>query len=231
MDEKEHPSGGDDGLLLFAQRASQAHAPAPSLTMLAIDDTLRGVLWCVLRISHELETVAPRILGVEVARVRNIVVPDDSRSGCSDAVGERIQGVAGNAQRRMCLAGRHERWLDADVQLLLTKSEPDAAARLERRRLLDLDETQNVAEVAPGRRLAARRRRQLDMIDPADAHAAQRSSSLTQIPGAGVHLRMPSREATRCYAGTTALLVLSARAAEGDRTPRTPSARIATPAR
>ena len=61
-------------------------------------------------------------------------------------------------------AGR-ELLLDADVQLLRSDPEPDAAAGAQRLGLLDLLEAEQPAEEAARLGLAAGRRGQLDVID------------------------------------------------------------------
>ena len=65
----------------------------------------------------------------------------------------------------MRLARRREVLLDADVQLLSAEPKPDAAARRQRRRLLDLCETEELSEEVAGGGLAAGRGGELDVID------------------------------------------------------------------
>jgi hypothetical protein len=63
------------------------------------------------------------------------------------------------------LASGCERNLDADMELApITECEPDAASRAQRLRLLELFEAQQLAEEAPRFRLAAGRRRELDVV-------------------------------------------------------------------
>ena len=66
----------------------------------------------------------------------------------------------------MGLARGSEAVLDADVQLLGADLEPDAAARPERLRLLQLLEPEQAAEEAARRLLAAGRRGELNVVDP-----------------------------------------------------------------
>jgi hypothetical protein len=65
----------------------------------------------------------------------------------------------------VCLPRRRKRLLDADVELIAARErEPDAAARTERLRLLELLEAEQVTEEAARLRLAARRGRELDVV-------------------------------------------------------------------
>ncbi|HJQ73397.1 MAG TPA: hypothetical protein VJ814_00825 [Gaiellaceae bacterium] len=65
----------------------------------------------------------------------------------------------------MRLPCRNERLLDADVELAAVRErEPRAAARAQRVRLLELLQAEQVAEEASRLRLAARRRRELDVV-------------------------------------------------------------------
>jgi hypothetical protein len=65
----------------------------------------------------------------------------------------------------VCLPRRRKRLLDADVELIVARErEPDAAARTERLRLLELLEAEQVTEEAARLRLAARRGRELDVV-------------------------------------------------------------------
>jgi hypothetical protein len=66
----------------------------------------------------------------------------------------------------MCLAGRRERFLDADVQLAsaTAEREPGSAASAQWLRLLDLLQAEQVAEEAPRLGLAAGRRGELDVV-------------------------------------------------------------------
>jgi hypothetical protein len=65
----------------------------------------------------------------------------------------------------MRLPRRRERLLDADMKLSAARQgEPDAAARAQRLRLLDLLQPQQLAEEAPRLGLAAGRRRELDVV-------------------------------------------------------------------
>jgi len=74
----------------------------------------------------------------------------------------------GDAERRMGLRCGRERLGHADVELLVTDAKPRAAAGGEQRRLLDLLQPQELAVEDPGIVLAARRRRDLDVVEPDD---------------------------------------------------------------
>ena len=69
----------------------------------------------------------------------------------------------------MGLRRRSERLLDADVQLAAAEREPAASAHGEQRRLLDLGQSEQLAVERAGRVLAARRRRDLDVVESGDA--------------------------------------------------------------
>jgi len=71
----------------------------------------------------------------------------------------------------VCLTGRAEPLLDADVELLLAGTEPDAAARPQRLRLRDLFEAEQPSVERPRLLLAPARRRDLDVVDPDDRRA------------------------------------------------------------
>jgi hypothetical protein len=65
----------------------------------------------------------------------------------------------------MRLPGRRERLRHADVQLAaVAEREPGAAASAQGLRLFDLFQTQQIAEEAARLRLAAGRRRDLDVV-------------------------------------------------------------------
>jgi hypothetical protein len=65
----------------------------------------------------------------------------------------------------MRLSRRRERFLDADMELsAAVEREPDAAARAQWLGLLDLLQRQQLAEEAPRLVLAARWRRELDVV-------------------------------------------------------------------
>jgi hypothetical protein len=71
----------------------------------------------------------------------------------------------GQAERGVGFARRRERLFDADVELAAAfEREPDAAARAQRLGLLELLEAEQVAEEATRLWLAARRRRDLDVV-------------------------------------------------------------------
>ena len=66
----------------------------------------------------------------------------------------------------MRLAGRGERLLHADVQLLAAEREPDAAARPQYLWLLELGQAKQVAVEQPGARLATLWRGNLHVVEP-----------------------------------------------------------------
>src|SRR3954451_16147725 len=78
----------------------------------------------------ELEPVAERVGGVEALRAGNRLVPLDGDALAGEPRGERVE--VGGDEARMGLPRRHERLLDADVQLLRPRTEPAAAAARER---------------------------------------------------------------------------------------------------
>lgn len=112
---------------------------------------------------EELEPVAEGIRRVEASAFRQLVVPRD----LADPVCERGQLLGrGEPERRMGLARRSELVLDAEVELLRSEAEPDAAARRERLGLGDLLEPADLSEESPRLGFAPRRDRELDMVDP-----------------------------------------------------------------
>ena len=121
----------------------------------------------------ELEAVAERVGGEEALRARERVVVDDRHPGVVEARGELVE--LGDDEARMRLACRSERILDTDVQLLVARAEPAAAARGERLRLRELFESEELAVEGAGFLLTARRRGDLHVVDAGDRHR-QRST-------------------------------------------------------
>ena len=89
----------------------------------------------------ELEAVAPGVTDVKPALARNLglVGPRNGHALGLERGGQRLERVGRlDEQRRMGLAGRAERILDADVQLTVAEREPASPANGEQQRLLDL---------------------------------------------------------------------------------------------
>src|SRR4051794_1468009 len=83
----------------------------------------------------------------------------------------------------MRLRRRGELVLDPDVELPpVGQREPRAAARRERRRLLDLLQPEQLAEERARRRLAAGRRGDLHMVEADDPHASRSSIERVATP-------------------------------------------------
>ena len=72
--------------------------------------------------------------------------------------------------------------LHPDVQLLGADREPDAAARAQGGRLLELPEAEQAAEEASRRLLAARRSRKLDVVESEDVHRFRKSEGRARRP-------------------------------------------------
>jgi len=81
-------------------------------------------------------------------------------------------------ERRVSLAGRGERFLDAEVELHSARAEPAAAPGGDVRRLGDLIEAEDLAVEADRLGLPAGWHGQLDMVEPEEPHGA----SLTTRP-------------------------------------------------
>jgi hypothetical protein len=113
----------------------------------------------------QLETVFPRVGRVEAADAWERVVPVDALSCGFQAARELVQLRRRDAESRVRLARGRERFLDADVQLAISRErEPDSAAGPQRLRLLELLEAEQVAEEPARLSFAARRRRELDVV-------------------------------------------------------------------
>ena len=122
--------------------------------------------------NEELEAVSEWVDGVEATDPRKLVGPLDWVACVGEAGGEGVERVGGGVQGGVGLAGRDEGVLDADVQRLAAAGEPDAAAGLERGRLLELGQTEEVAVEGSGGGLATRRGGDLDMVEAGDRHRA-----------------------------------------------------------
>jgi len=115
--------------------------------------------------SQQLQPVAPRISGVEAADAGKRVVPLDVLAGGLEPRRELLELFRRDAKRRMRFPRRRERLLDADMELAAAaEREPDAAARAQRRGLLQLLQAEQAAEEPPRLGLAARRRCELHVV-------------------------------------------------------------------
>jgi hypothetical protein len=75
---------------------------------------------------HELQPVAPRVLGEEPCRVLDLVVVEGRDANSIQPRLERLdRGLVVQPERRMGLLGRPEVLLDADVDLLSAALEPE----------------------------------------------------------------------------------------------------------
>ena len=114
---------------------------------------------------EQLDPVAPRISAVEAADAREGLVPFDALLRGFEPVRELVELDGGKAEGRMRLTRGREGLLDADVELpAAVESEPDAASRAQRLRLLELLQTEQFAEVTARLGLAAGRRCDLDVV-------------------------------------------------------------------
>jgi len=116
----------------------------------------------------EFEAVAERIGDVGSVDARERLVGEDLDALASQAVCEGGEIV--DHEARVGLAGRGERLLDADVQLLTAGPEPAAAPGGERLGLRELLEPEEAAVERPRLGFAVPRRGDLDMVDPEDRH-------------------------------------------------------------
>src|SRR5262245_62355199 len=111
----------------------------------------------------ELDPVAPRIGRVEAANARQRRIPLDRHAGRLEPRGERVE--VAHREGRVRLGGGPVPLLDSDVELLAAEGKPDAAAAVERLRLRQLPQAEELAEEAARLRLAARRGRNLDVVE------------------------------------------------------------------
>jgi len=115
---------------------------------------------------EELEPVPPRIVGVEPAHARQLVLPS-SLDACRLEPGRELVDVL-DAQCGMGLSRRLELRLDPDVQLVRPDLEPRAATRGQRLGLRQLAQSEQLAEETPSLWLAPGGRRNLDVVEPFD---------------------------------------------------------------
>src|SRR5450631_3757546 len=114
---------------------------------------------------EEFQPVSMRVLAVETAHPREIVVEVD-RSACGAQPGGPGVHVM-DEQARMSLAGRAEAVLHPEMQLDAVAAEPAATAGCERGRLGDFLEAQHTAIEVAKRVLTADRAGQLHVMDHA----------------------------------------------------------------
>jgi hypothetical protein len=114
---------------------------------------------------EKLDAVAPGVLGVEAALARERLVPGNRNAGGLEALGQVIQLRSREPQGWVRLARWREPALDADVELLGAQREPSASASPEHLRLLELRQADQLAEEAPGGRLATGRSGDLNVIE------------------------------------------------------------------
>ena len=105
---------------------------------------------------------------------------DDRYPGVVEARGELVE--LGDDEARMCLACGRERILDTDVQLLVARAEPAAAAGGERLRLRQLFEPEELAVERASFLLAARRCGYLHVVEAGDRHP--RRSTIARVSAA-----------------------------------------------
>ena len=118
------------------------------------------------RPGKELKAVAPRVSAEEPPHARQLLVPLDrhpslvqSGSDCA-----KLFGI-GKAKRRMRLPSRCERLLNADVELMVTDSEPDTTSPLQARGLLQLVQPEQPPIEGSGLRLASLWCRELYVVE------------------------------------------------------------------
>jgi lipopolysaccharide/colanic/teichoic acid biosynthesis glycosyltransferase len=119
----------------------------------------------------QLEPVAERVVdeqAVDAADTR-VVCALDARVAQAGTDGREIV----RDEPRMRLPRRHERILDAEVQLLVAGAEPDAAAGADRLGLRHLLEAEQRTVEAAGRVLRPRWDGDLDVVEAEDAHCAK----------------------------------------------------------
>ncbi len=112
---------------------------------------------------NKFEPVSPRILRVEPARVRKVVILDDLYTPVRQRLAQFVQ--IENRKGRVRFLGCLKIPFDADVHLLRAALEPTTSARSQDRRLLDLFHTQDRAIEISRCRFASLGRRDLNVID------------------------------------------------------------------
>jgi lipopolysaccharide/colanic/teichoic acid biosynthesis glycosyltransferase len=117
---------------------------------------------------------------VEAFRAWDRFVPRDVDPRSAQAGGEGVD--VGDDEAGVRFAGRGERLLDSDVQLLGAGSEPAAAARGERLWLDELLQPEQPAVERTRLRFAAGRRRDLHVVDSGDRHLPR--STIAQVAAA-----------------------------------------------
>lgn len=131
--------------------------------------------------SEYLNSVAPRIGRVQPTNTWKGAVPLHRLAGVGKPARKGIDIAISYPKSWMRLLCCPERLLDADVELLSAHLEPDASALLESLRLLNLVETEELAEEASGVSLTSWRGRYLDVIET-DLHDDRRVAASQPRP-------------------------------------------------
>jgi hypothetical protein len=112
---------------------------------------------------EKFQAVPPRIFREEPLRIRQGIILGDSYGPGQQRFTKLVQ--ISDSEGRMRFLGRLKRGFHADVKLLISALKPAAAARAERRRLLDFRQAKNRSVELTSRGLAALWSGQLDVID------------------------------------------------------------------
>lgn len=112
---------------------------------------------------QKLNPVSKGIRGVEAARPRNRIIPDDLVTGLDKAVAKAVDLF--NDEGRVGPSLGLELHIDPDMDLALTSTKPAPAATLKHGWLLLLEHTKNADEERASFGLFTWRHRELDVID------------------------------------------------------------------
>lgn len=129
-------------------------------------------------IRKELDAVPPRVLAIEAALTGEGRVPGDANARAREPGCNQVEVSGRKSKRGVGLARSREFRLDADVKLLIADGEPNAASLSQRLGLLDLVQSNEVAEEAPGIRLATGRCGNLN-VSEANSHEEGDRSPVT----------------------------------------------------
>ena len=121
--------------------------------------------------ADQLDPISPWVAGVEPTDLRKLLIPHDLEACCGQPHRQRLQPGRIDEQRGMPLAGRDEGLIDPHVELLLAEREPDTTPSRQRPWLRHFAQPEQLTEESSSVGLAARRRRQLDVVEAMNEQA------------------------------------------------------------
>jgi hypothetical protein len=143
---------------------SEAEAPQPCPTDTdsgRCEQDLLKKMWPLA--FQEFEPVAPRIVGKEAARPREILVILNLHAARNKSLAQFVE--VGNCKGGMSFPGGPEVFLDPDVQLPIAALKPATSSIAQHRRFFNLRHSQKSPVKFPRRRFTPLRRRNLQVID------------------------------------------------------------------